>query len=99
MEQRSRQALSLHQSRPGVPCAQCGETLAAPEWAEHMDDRRIRYLWCCDACGYDFESEAHYPEPALHRTSDVNPRDPVVGLDPTHRVPAGESLRIAGDRR
>jgi ribosomal protein L37AE/L43A len=72
MEPQSRHALSLHQSRPGVPCAQCGETLFAAEWAERPDDRRIRYLWSCDACGYDFESEAHYPDAVLRRKSDID---------------------------
>ena len=54
----------LHRSRPVVPCAQCGETLFAPEWSEYLDDRRIRHLWSCDACGYEFESEVCYPSPA-----------------------------------
>jgi hypothetical protein len=47
-----------------VPCAQCGVTLFAPEWSEYLDDRRIRHLWSCDACGYEFESEVCYPTPA-----------------------------------
>jgi hypothetical protein len=37
--------------------------LLAPEWSEYLDERRIRHLWCCDACGYEFESEVCYPEP------------------------------------
>jgi hypothetical protein len=37
--------------------------LFAPEWSEYLDDRRIRHLWCCDGCGYEFESEVCYPEP------------------------------------
>ena len=63
MELRSRNARTFHRSRPVVPCAQCGETLFAPEWSEYLDDRRIRHLWCCDGCGYEFESEVCYPEP------------------------------------
>src|SRR4029077_968361 len=54
MELRSRSAGALHRSRPGVPCAQCGKTLFAPEWSEYLDDRHIRHLWSCDACGYEF---------------------------------------------
>ena len=42
-------------------CAQCGKTLFAPEWSEYLDDRHIRHLWSCDACGYEFESEVCYP--------------------------------------
>ena len=63
MELRSRNALTFHRSRPVVPCAQCGETLFAPEWSEYLDDRHVRHLWCCDACGYEFESEVYYAEP------------------------------------
>ena len=64
MELRSRSARTFHRSRPVVPCAQCGVTLFAPEWSEYIDDRRIRHLWSCDACGYEFESEVCYPAPA-----------------------------------
>jgi hypothetical protein len=63
MELRSPKPNNFHRSRPIVPCAQCGETLFAPEWSEYLDDRRIRHLWCCDACGYEFESMVCYPEP------------------------------------
>ena len=65
MELRSRNARTFHRSRPVVPCAQCGETLFAPEWSEYLDDRHIRHLWSCDACGYEFESEVRYPSPAV----------------------------------
>jgi ribosomal protein L37AE/L43A len=37
--------------------------LFAPEWSEYLDDQRIRHLWSCDACGYEFESEVYYPAP------------------------------------
>ena len=63
MELRSRNARAFHRSRPVVPCAQCGDTLFAPEWSEYLDDRRVRHLWSCDACGYEFESEVCYPRP------------------------------------
>jgi hypothetical protein len=59
---RSRQALLFHQSRSAVSCARCGETLFAAEWAEYLEDGRIRYLWSCDACDHEFESAARYPE-------------------------------------
>jgi hypothetical protein len=48
-------------SGPSVPCAQCGDTLLAPEWSEYLDECRIRHLWSCDACGYRFESLVCYP--------------------------------------
>ena len=64
MELRPQNARAFDRSRPVVPCAQCGDTLFTPEWSEYLDDRRIRHLWSCDACGYEFESEVYYPEPA-----------------------------------
>lgn len=63
MELRSQRMRSFVKSRPVAPCAQCGDALFAPEWSEYLDDRRIRHLWCCDACGYEFESEVFYPAP------------------------------------
>jgi len=39
-----------------IPCAQCGELLLAPDWAEHIDVHCIRHVWSCDACGYEFEN-------------------------------------------
>ena len=47
-------------SRPHSPCAQCGESLFMPEWSEHVDERRVRHLWQCDACGYAFETTVYY---------------------------------------
>ena len=44
------------QSRPLTECAQCGEQLLAPEWSEYLDDRQVRHLWTCEACGYNFET-------------------------------------------
>jgi len=38
------------------PCAQCGDALVAPEWSEHVNERCVRHLWSCDACGYEFET-------------------------------------------
>ena len=64
MELRSRNSQFFLQIRPAVPCAQCGDTLLAPEWSEYLDDRHIRHLWSCDACDYEFESEVYYPSPA-----------------------------------
>ena len=61
MELRTRNSRSFHQSRPIVPCAQCGDMLLAPEWSEHLDDCRIRHLWGCTACGYQFETLVRYP--------------------------------------
>jgi hypothetical protein len=48
-------------SFPVVECAQCGEALFAPEWSEHVDDRRVRHAWNCEACRYCFETTVWFP--------------------------------------
>ena len=37
-------------------CAQCGDSLLAPEWSEHVSHRCVRHLWACEHCGYQFET-------------------------------------------
>jgi hypothetical protein len=44
------------------PCAQCGKTIAAPEWIE-SGPGRISYLWYCGACDYRFEAVAFFDAP------------------------------------
>lgn len=63
MQLPSRSERPVHRFRPMVPCAQCGDALLAPEWSEYLDEHRIRHLWSCEACGYEFESEVLYPAP------------------------------------
>jgi ribosomal protein L37AE/L43A len=41
------------------PCAQCGKTLIAPTWSEHVSDRCVRHVWSCEACGYEFETSVY----------------------------------------
>ena len=36
-------------------CAQCGASIVAPEWSEHLSQDRVRNVWACDLCGYQFE--------------------------------------------
>jgi hypothetical protein len=43
----------------GNPCAQCGQPIAVPEWAE-AGPQRISYLWHCRACDYRFEAMAFF---------------------------------------
>ena len=45
-------------------CAQCGERLFAPELSEYVDERRVRHLWQCEACGYAFETTISFTETA-----------------------------------
>jgi rubredoxin len=43
------------------PCAQCGQPIAFPEWAEQTPGRTA-YLWHCYACDYRFEAVAFFDE-------------------------------------
>jgi hypothetical protein len=52
----------LHFQKPPFKlCAQCGVALIAPIWVEHLDERHVKNLWCCEACGYEFESTVFLP--------------------------------------
>jgi hypothetical protein len=42
-----------------APCAQCGDTLLAPEWSEHVNERCVRHFWSCDSCHYQFETTVY----------------------------------------
>ena len=44
----------------GNECAQCGAGLIAPQWSEHFPDYRIRNVWSCEACGYEFEDTVYW---------------------------------------
>jgi len=48
-------------SRPVIECAQCGDQLFVPEWSEHLDERRVRHFWKCEACGHAFETTVQFP--------------------------------------
>jgi ribosomal protein L37AE/L43A len=43
----------------GGKCAQCGVDIIAPEWSEHLAERRVRNVWSCDLCGYQFEDTVY----------------------------------------
>ncbi|HEX5211310.1 MAG TPA: hypothetical protein VFW22_06205 [Pseudolabrys sp.] len=51
-------------ARPQTACAQCAEPLFMPEWSELMDERHVRHLWQCEACGYAFETTVFFAEAA-----------------------------------
>jgi uncharacterized protein with PIN domain len=42
--------------RCGNTCAQCGDTLLAPDRSEHVNERYVHHLWTCERCGYQFET-------------------------------------------
>jgi hypothetical protein len=47
------------QSKKHNECAQCGNALIAPVWSEYLGERRIRHLWNCEACGYEYETRVY----------------------------------------
>ena len=55
-----RPTTKFERSRPMEECAQCGQPLFVPEWSEHLDARRVRHLWECEACNYAFETTVSY---------------------------------------
>ena len=61
MELRFPKARAFAQARPIVECAQCGKMIFGPEWSEYLDDRRVRHLWACQACDYQFETLVSFP--------------------------------------
>ena len=44
----------------GNQCARCGAVMIAPEWSEHFPDHRVRNVWSCEACGYEFEDTVYW---------------------------------------
>jgi hypothetical protein len=42
-------------------CAQCGADLVAPDWSEHLSEHRVRNVWSCEFCGYQFEGTVYLP--------------------------------------
>lgn len=61
-------ATNYARSRPVIECAQCGETLFAPERSEHVDDRRVRHAWKCEACTCSFETTVCLPTLEFRRS-------------------------------
>jgi ribosomal protein L37AE/L43A len=41
-------------------CPQCGARLFAPARSEHVNERHVRHIWSCEACGYSFEAMVFY---------------------------------------
>jgi ribosomal protein L37AE/L43A len=62
--------LRFARARPVIDCAQCGEQIFAPDWSEYLDERRVRHLWECEACGYRFETIARFPNIALRELAE-----------------------------
>ena len=64
MELRSPQLRPSASARPSIACAQCGKPIIAPDWSEYLDQRRVRHLWACHACNYEFETLVCFAVPA-----------------------------------
>jgi ribosomal protein S27AE len=52
---------ALFRTTPNRKCAQCGADVIAAEWSEHLPDRRVRNVWSCESCGYQFEDTVYLP--------------------------------------
>lgn len=61
MELRPTTTVPTTHPRPLITCAQCGTMIYAAEWSEHVDERRVRHLWECNACNYTFETMGCFP--------------------------------------
>lgn len=64
MDLHARTAARPDRKRARIECAQCGNHLFLPEWSEHLDERRVRHLWQCEACGYSFETTVRFAQAA-----------------------------------
>lgn len=42
-------------------CPNCGDRLFAALWADHVNERCVRNVWCCDSCGYEFATSVTLP--------------------------------------
>jgi DNA-directed RNA polymerase subunit RPC12/RpoP len=51
--------LPFYHAKPDRKCAQCGADVIAPEWSEHLSDKRVRNVWLCEDCGYQFEDTVY----------------------------------------
>jgi hypothetical protein len=43
-----------------TPCAQCAKPIVAPTWSERVNERCVRHVWQCEACGYEFETAVYF---------------------------------------
>jgi hypothetical protein len=44
-------------------CSQCGAAMVAPEWSAHLSETRVRNVWSCEGCGYQFEDTVYLSAP------------------------------------
>jgi ribosomal protein L37AE/L43A len=72
-------------------CAQCGDTLIAPEWSEHVNERCVRHFWSCDACGHEFETAVYLQESAA--CSIMRPAEACPGISLDHSVGSDKDAR------
>jgi hypothetical protein len=61
MELRTDTPRKFAQLRFSNACAQCGKPIFMPDWSEYLNEHRVRHLWECDACGYQYETLVTFP--------------------------------------
>jgi hypothetical protein len=71
------------QKRPFKLCARCGTALVA-----YLDERGVRNLWSCEACGCKFESTVSLPELDTARNRSRSPRPAHWSIDAFGRFAA-----------
>lgn len=64
----------MHQSDGGKICTKCSDALVAPEWSEHMDERRVLNLWSCAKCGYSFAEVSIMLPADVETNNEINTR-------------------------
>ncbi len=41
-------------------CPKCNDTPCGPVVSQHVSHELIRYLWSCEACGYEFDTRVEF---------------------------------------
>jgi ribosomal protein L37AE/L43A len=47
--------------KPLQLCPNCAAYIIAATWSERVSERCVRNVWCCESCGFEFETSAYFP--------------------------------------
>jgi len=47
-------------------CPNCNDVVLAPAVSEHVNEREIRHLWACEACGHEFTTAVRLKAGRIH---------------------------------
>jgi ribosomal protein L37AE/L43A len=47
--------------KPLQLCPNCAAYIIAATWSERVSKRCVRNVWCCESCGFEFETSAYFP--------------------------------------